>query len=371
METPQARQPGPRGLGARPRLHGHERVLRSADEAESIATIHRALDLGVDFLDTADMYGPFTNEELVGTRHRAAAATEVRARHQVRQRARRRRRLRSASTAARLRAPAPATPRCSGSASTSSTSTTSTASTRRRRSRRPSAPWPSWCAPARCATSACPRRRRRRSAAPTPCTRSPRCRPSTRCGAATSRTRSLPTVRELGIGFVAYSPLGRGFLTGRYRTPDDLARRRLPPHASRASRARTSPTTSSSWSRSRRWRARRARPRPARAGVGAGPGRGRRADLRHQAARVPRREPRRARRRALAPTTCARLDEIVPKGAAAGDALPRAGHAERQPLTGTQRGPVRCGRGETRGRNFAGAYVPRTISCGVTLPQQY
>src|SRR5437016_12189479 len=36
------------------------------DDDESIATIHRALDLGVTFLDTADMYGPFTNEELVG-----------------------------------------------------------------------------------------------------------------------------------------------------------------------------------------------------------------------------------------------------------------------------------------------------------------
>ncbi len=37
-----------------------------ADDQEGIATVHRALDLGVDFLDTADIYGPFTNEVLVG-----------------------------------------------------------------------------------------------------------------------------------------------------------------------------------------------------------------------------------------------------------------------------------------------------------------
>src|ERR671929_2150450 len=45
---------------------GMSEFYGTADEGESIATIHRALELGVDFLDTADMYGPFTNERLVG-----------------------------------------------------------------------------------------------------------------------------------------------------------------------------------------------------------------------------------------------------------------------------------------------------------------
>ncbi len=46
---------------------------------------------------------------------------------------------------------------------------------------------------------------------------------STRSGRAIRRTGSSPTTRELGIGFVAYSPLGRGFLTGRFRSADDFA----------------------------------------------------------------------------------------------------------------------------------------------------
>jgi aryl-alcohol dehydrogenase-like predicted oxidoreductase len=53
------------GLGCMGMSHlytGHSR-----DEAESIRTIHRALDLGVTHIDTAELYGPFTNETLVGT----------------------------------------------------------------------------------------------------------------------------------------------------------------------------------------------------------------------------------------------------------------------------------------------------------------
>jgi len=46
---------------------GMSEFYGTSDESTGIATIHRALDLGVTFLDTADMYGPFTNERLVGT----------------------------------------------------------------------------------------------------------------------------------------------------------------------------------------------------------------------------------------------------------------------------------------------------------------
>src|SRR5690242_21429140 len=45
---------------------GMSEFYGTADEDEAIRTIDRALELGIDFFDTADMYGPFTNEQLLG-----------------------------------------------------------------------------------------------------------------------------------------------------------------------------------------------------------------------------------------------------------------------------------------------------------------
>jgi aryl-alcohol dehydrogenase-like predicted oxidoreductase len=61
------------GLGCMSMSHGYG----GGDEAESVATIHRAIDRGVTMLDTAEMYGPYINEELVGRaiRGRRAAVT--------------------------------------------------------------------------------------------------------------------------------------------------------------------------------------------------------------------------------------------------------------------------------------------------------
>jgi aryl-alcohol dehydrogenase-like predicted oxidoreductase len=67
------------GLGCMGFTHGYD--VDQRDDDRSVAVVHRALDLGVTLLDTSDVYGPFTNEELVGRavvghRERAVLATK-------------------------------------------------------------------------------------------------------------------------------------------------------------------------------------------------------------------------------------------------------------------------------------------------------
>src|SRR6201992_101276 len=67
------------GLGAMGMSHGYTGA--GSDDAESIRTIHRAIDLGVTLIDTAEVYGPYVNEELVaralkGRRDQVVLATK-------------------------------------------------------------------------------------------------------------------------------------------------------------------------------------------------------------------------------------------------------------------------------------------------------
>ena len=166
-------------------------------------------------------------------------------------------------------------------------------------------------------------RARDASAARTPSIRSPRCRREYSLWTRDPEDDILATCRELGIGFVAYSPLGRGFLTGQIKRFEDLARRRLPPHARRASRARTSSRTSTSSARVEEIAAREGL-HARRSSRSPGCWRRARTSCRSRArsgASTSRRTSARSTSRST-PDDLARIDEVVPRGAAAGPALP-------------------------------------------------
>jgi aryl-alcohol dehydrogenase-like predicted oxidoreductase len=191
------------------------------DEKESIATIHRALELGVNFLDTADVYGPFTNEQLVGRaiadrRDRVFLATKFGNRRGA-----------DGSWAGISGDPAYVRQACDASLQRLGVQTIDLYYQHRVDKKVPIEDTVG--AMADLVRQGKVRYLGLSEAAPETIRRAHRVHPITALQTEYSLwTRDveggiLATVRELGIGFVAYSPLGRGFLTGRFRRTVDLA----------------------------------------------------------------------------------------------------------------------------------------------------
>jgi aryl-alcohol dehydrogenase-like predicted oxidoreductase len=192
-----------------------------ASEAEGVALIHRALDLGITFLDTADAYGPHTNEHTVGKalegrRDRVVLATKFAL-------------VREAGSNIRSVNGKPEYVRaaCEGSLKRLGVDTIDLYYQHRVD---PAVPIEETVG----AMSELVRQGKVRylglsEASPATIRRAHAVHPITALQTEYSlwsrdpEDEILPTLRELGIGFVPYSPLGRGFLAGRFRTAEDLA----------------------------------------------------------------------------------------------------------------------------------------------------
>ena len=211
------------GLGAMT-MAGTYTSEGAVDDAESIRTIHRALDLGVTHIDTAEIYGPFHSEEVVG-RAVEGPPRPGRHRHQVRPRPPPRRR--ATPRHGRQQPPPtsgpPSRDPCAGSAPTTSTCTTSTASTRDTPIEETAGAVAELIAEGKVLhfglSEAGPDTIRRAHAV------HPVAALQTEYSLWTRDVEAeiLPLLRELGIGLVPYSPLGHGLLTGQIRTVDDFA----------------------------------------------------------------------------------------------------------------------------------------------------
>ena len=190
------------------------------DEAEAIATIRRALALGVDFLDTADAYGPFANERLVGRaiagrREEVVLATKFGNQRRA-----------DGSWVGINGRPEYVRSACEASLERLGVEYIDLYYQHRVDKTLPIEETVG--AMAELVAEGKVRYLGLSEAAPETIRRAHAVHPITALQTEYSlwsrdpEEHILPTVRELGIGFVAYSPLGRGFLAGRFRSPEDL-----------------------------------------------------------------------------------------------------------------------------------------------------
>jgi aryl-alcohol dehydrogenase-like predicted oxidoreductase len=199
---------------------GMSEFYGASDESEAIATIHRALDLGVTFLDTADMYGPFKNELLVGRaiadrRDRVVLATKFG--------------IQRSEDGAMMGING--SPEYVHSACDASLRRLAVDHIDLYYQHRVDANVPieeTVGAMAELVDAGKVRHLGLSEAGPATIRRAHAVHPITALQTEYSlwardpESEILATVRELGIGFVAYSPLGRGFLTGKYKSTGDF-----------------------------------------------------------------------------------------------------------------------------------------------------